>query len=93
MMIPDTLVFKRQAFSVVGFREHTNRHGYPVPLTVLQAPCKECGKPFETTVLGKNPRLDKCRRRCRECSPPRQTKARPAQDLRRPAQMAAQVSK
>jgi hypothetical protein len=60
------------AFTIIGTREHTNRHGYPAPLVVLEVPCKRCGAKFEVTVrAAKRLRLDRCRRRCTECSPAR----------------------
>ena len=86
--LADTLILNGQAFSVIGFREHTNRHGYPAPLVVLEAACKQCGSRFQTAVRrAKKLRLENCRKRCLECSPPKPTKPRPEQDLRRPAQV------
>jgi hypothetical protein len=85
--LADTLILNGQAFSVIGFREHTNRHGYPAPLVVLEAACKQCGSRFQTAVRrAKKLLLENCRKRCLECSPPKPTKPRPEQDLSRPEQ-------
>jgi hypothetical protein len=73
-MIGQTFEWKGQEFTVSGTREHTNRHGYPAPLVLLQAPCKQCGAPFQTAVRqAKTLRLDRCRKRCFACAPARET--------------------
>jgi hypothetical protein len=61
--------WKGQAFTVTGAPHHTNRHGYPAPLLVLTAACKQCGMPFETAVRkARRLRLERCRKRCFECN-------------------------
>lgn len=73
MMSSDTIEWKGQAFTILGTREYTNRHGYPAPLVVLETACKQCGTRMQVTVRQtKRLRLDRCRKRCLECSPRRQ---------------------
>jgi hypothetical protein len=62
--LADALERNGQAFTVIGFRDHTNRHGYPAPLVVLESTCKQCGNRFETTVRrAQKLRLAGCRKR------------------------------
>src|SRR5271168_703427 len=71
-MISTSLDWNGQTFTIIGFRDHTNRRGYPAPLVVLEAACKQCGNRFETAVRkAKSLRLSHCRKRCLTCSPPR----------------------
>lgn len=72
----DRFEWNRQTFIVTGAREHTNRNGFPAPLVVLETACKQCGATIEVTVRkAKRLRLDRCRKRCMTCSPPRISEA------------------
>jgi hypothetical protein len=55
---------QQQRFECVGLRPHRTRDGRDVQLAVWQAPCADCGAPFQlvTPVRERTVRVD--RRRC-----------------------------